>query len=66
MKRGITLRTDRRGRRFALNIQIGYDGGRYDDGNTPPKPEASSSEQDTPPKTEGYAKSYANIKSYEQ
>ena len=65
MKRGITLRRDRHGRRFALNFQIGYEGLRYDEENPPPGPKEPTL-QELPPKTQEYAKSYGSITSYEQ
>ena len=43
MKRGITLRTNGRGRRFVLNFQIGYDSSGNDDENDDPsEPEGPS------------------------
>lgn len=59
MKLGIALRRkNRRGRRFALNFQVGYDGPSYDDEGDPPESETSPPPpeepnlQEIPPKTE--------------
>ena len=65
MKRGVTLRRDRHGRRFVLNLQIGYEGQQRDDGDNLPEP-AEPTSPEIPPKADGYAKSYGNITSYEQ
>ena len=73
MKRGITLRTNRRGRRFVLNFQIGYDSSGSDDENddpsepkTPPSTPEEPKLQALPPKTEERRVSYGKITSYEQ